>query len=482
MLFSSLIFISCFLPAVLAVYYTILRNRRKAQNTFLLVSSLGFYAWGEPWFVLILMGSILGNWIFGFLADRYREEKWQSHGIIAMMVVFNLSIIFIFKYLMFTLENVNRFFDTKIAIPQIMLPIGISFFTFQAISYVLDVYRGRGQVQKNPLNVGLYISFFPQLVAGPIVRYETISEQILHRKESWEGFSQGVCRFLFGFGKKVLLANNFAIVADKAFSLPGDELSVSFAWLGAIAYTLQIYFDFSGYSDMAIGLGKMFGFEFLENFNYPYTSKSISEFWRRWHISLGTWFRDYVYFPMGGSRVSSKWKILFNLLVVWTLTGLWHGANWTFLCWGFLYFVLIAVEKLLHFERLGENHMGFAIAKRVYTMFMVIVGWVLFRSATIYNALTYLSTMLFLNGNPFMDVNTTVYFAENQYFLFFGILFSMPVYHGLSKWIEARIDRGNRLVGGMVNTVYPLGLMILFLTALSYLVKGSYNPFIYFNF
>ncbi|MBR0596747.1 MBOAT family O-acyltransferase [Sinanaerobacter chloroacetimidivorans] len=482
MLFSSLIFISCFLPAVLAVYYTLLRNRRKAQNVFLLLASLGFYAWGEPWFVLILVGSIIGNWIFGLWIDRSRENKMRCRWIITFMAIFNLSIIFVFKYLMFTLNNINKLFGTELPIPVIMLPIGISFFTFQAISYVLDVYRGHGQAQKNPLNVGLYISFFPQLVAGPIVRYETIAKQIMNRKETLEGFSQGVCRFLFGFGKKVLLANNFAIIADKAFSLPGDELSVSFAWLGAIAYTLQIYYDFSGYSDMAIGLGKMFGFEFLENFNYPYISKSISEFWRRWHISLGTWFRDYVYFPMGGSRVSSKWRMIFNLLVVWGLTGLWHGANWTFICWGLMYFVLIAAEKSFHFDSLGEGHIGAAILKRVYTLFMVIVGWVLFRAATIGNAFAYLSSMLLLSGNRFMDVNTAVYLAENKYFLIFGILFSMPIYHVLIKWAEARVHSGNRLVSGIINTVYPLGLMVLFLVALSYLVKGSYNPFIYFNF
>ncbi|MBQ2747807.1 MAG: MBOAT family protein, partial [Firmicutes bacterium] len=357
MLFSSLIFLVVFLPCARTGYYgialiakllsrknaapedteenaDIIENRipagRKLQNIFLLIASLGFYAWGEPWFVLVMMLSILGNWIFGLLVNKFRESKASSRAVIIVMLVFNLSIIFIFKYLCFTLEQINNITKAEIAIPDIALPIGISFFTFQAISYVIDVYREKGEMQKNLLNVGLYISFFPQLIAGPIVRYETISDQINNRRENWDDFAEGVCRFVIGLSKKVLLSNNFALIANQAFSYDAaDACSILFAWLGAIAYTLQIYFDFSGYSDMAIGLGKMFGFHFLENFNYPYISLSVSEFWRRWHISLGSWFRDYVYFPLGGSRVDTKARLVFNLFVVWFLTGVWHGANWT---------------------------------------------------------------------------------------------------------------------------------------------------------
>ncbi len=282
MLFSSLVFITLFLPLTILIYYVPLRNNRFLQNIFLLLASLFFYAWGEPWFVLIMIGSIIGNYYFALLVDKHRQNKTFATVILTVMVSFNLTIIFIFKYLSFTLENLNALIKLNFVIPHILLPIGISFFTFQAISYVVDVYRNTGSIQKNLLNVGLYISFFPQLVAGPIVRYSTISDQILHRKESFQCFSEGICRFILGFSKKILIANNMAVVANVAFLQPKEELSVAFAWMGAIAYTLQIYFDFSGYSDMAIGLGKMFGFQFFENFNYPYISKSISEFWRRW--------------------------------------------------------------------------------------------------------------------------------------------------------------------------------------------------------
>ena len=482
MLFTSLIFIVCFLPAVLIVYYTILRNHRKFQNFFLLLASLGFYAWGEPKFVFLLMLSIFVNWIFGLAVANHRENRTLSKLIIFIMVVFNLSILYVFKYLMFTIANINRFLGTDFTVSKIILPIGISFFTFHAISYVIDIYRGKAAVQKNLFHVGLYIVFFPQLVAGPILRYSIIADQIMGRKETFEAFSKGVCRFLVGFGKKILLANNFALIADAAFSLHNNELSVSFAWLGAIAYTLQIFFDFSGYSDMAIGLGQMFGFHFPENFNYPYISKSTSEFWRRWHISLGSWFRDYVYIPLGGSRVESQGRLIFNLFVVWFLTGLWHGASWTFISWGLLYFISISLEKVTDFEKWRSDEFGIKIIKHVYTMLLVVFGWVLFRAATIGSAAAYLKTMLFLNGAQFLDANTMVYLAENKLFLMLGILFSMPVSKAFSKWYEEKRASVNPALTGMMLVVYPSTLLIIFFVALSYLVKGSYNPFIYFNF
>ena len=347
MLFSSSVFLFLFLPLVLIIYYLALRRWRQGQNVFLLLASLGFYAWGEPWFVLVMIASILANYGFGLWVDACKRAGRSCRAPIVAAVTANLGILFVFKYLTFTLGILNSL-GAHFVIPGIELPIGISFFTFQALSYVLDVHRGRGQVQKSPLKVGLYISFFPQLIAGPIVKYETVADQIDNRQESWADFSAGCARFIAGLGKKVLIANQVAVVADRAFNLGNGELSASFAWLGAICYTLQIYYDFSGYSDMAIGLGKMFGFHFLENFNYPYISKSITEFWRRWHISLSACFRDYVYFPLGGSRVSSKWKHIRNLFVVWLLTGVWHGANWTFIVWGLLYFVLLVLEKYGH--------------------------------------------------------------------------------------------------------------------------------------
>jgi len=486
MLFSSLIFILCFLPIVTILYYTIFRFSRKLQNLVLLFASLGFYAWGEPWFVLVMIGSIFFNWLFGLIVSKFRHRRNMAYLVIGCMLIFNLSIIFIFKYLMFAIENMNRYLKMDLGTMEIMLPIGISFFTFQAISYVIDIYRGKGKAQKNPLNVGLYISFFPQLIAGPIVRYETVADQIMNRKETVSGFSIGVSRFMIGFSKKILLANNFALLADKAFSTPSGDLTFSYAWFGAICYTLQIYFDFSGYSDMAIGLGRMFGFKFPENFNYPYISKSTTEFWRRWHISLGSWFRDYLYFPLGGSRVNSKARVVFNLLVVWSLTGLWHGANWTFIFWGLLYFFSISIEKLIGFEALGAGsryHIWISLGKHGYTLLLVIFGWVLFRSENVSFAMDYMGAMVSFWRFPFVDVNTIMYLKENLLFISLGILFSTPAAPALNRWLYAEQGIQTKKTGSFVwPAIYALVLALLFLVSISYLVKGSYNPFIYFNF
>jgi alginate O-acetyltransferase complex protein AlgI len=313
MLFSSSVFLFLFLPAVLFVYYALLRKSRVLQKCSVARRVVAVLRVGRAEIRRYHDAFDCRDWLFGLAAYRTRTHKKAARGILAAAVAFNLSILFVFKYLMFTLGNINTLFGLSITVPLITLPIGISFFTFQAMSYVLDVYRGNGTLQKNPLYVGLYISFFPQLIAGPIVRYETIAEEIRHRRETLDDFSAGVTRFVVGFLKKVLIANTMAVIADTAFD--AGVPSVAFAWLGVFAYAFQIYFDFSGYSDMAIGLGRMFGFHFLENFNYPYISKSVSEFWRRWHISLGTWFRDYVYFPLGGSRVSSKARLVVNLFV-----------------------------------------------------------------------------------------------------------------------------------------------------------------------
>ncbi len=470
MLFASTVFIFLFLPSVLFLYYVVLKKFRTAQNILLLVASLLFYAWGEPKYVLIMMLSIIMNYALGLLVDKYRGNKTKSRLIIAATVVFNLAILYIFKYLMFTVENINSIAGLHLSVPNIVLPIGISFFTFQAMSYVIDVYREKGEAQKNPLNVGLYISFFPQLIAGPIVRYETVAYQIKHRKETFDKFSEGVCRFIMGLAKKVLLANTMGVVADYSFDMPHSELTVVMSWVGALAYTFQIFFDFSGYSDMAIGLGKMFGFDFLENFDYPYISKSISEFWRRWHISLGTWFRDYVYFPLGGSRVKSKARLVFNLFVVWSLTGIWHGANWTFLCWGLMYFVLIAVEKLIGWEKKNPNKMG--VLKHIYTLFFVVMGWVLFRAESLTDAISYIGTMF---GGGELINDSTIYYALNYIVYFvFAILISTPIFKKISEKVN-----GNNPVIAIITAI---GLFVLLIISVSYIVKGAYNPFIYFNF
>lgn len=471
MLFSSVEFIFIFLPIVIFVYYVLLKKSRTLQNIFLTFSSLFFYAWGEPKFVIIMIISILINWYLAIRVDKKRQNKKAVKLLLCITIIINLSILFIFKYLMFTLTNINNIFGSNLSVPNITLPIGISFFTFQAISYVIDVYRKNGEVQKNPLNVALYIAFFPQLIAGPIVRYETIAKQIKSRQETFDDFASGVCRFVVGLGKKVLLSNTLAIVADNAFNMNSiNELSVSMAWLGAIAYTFQIYYDFSGYSDMAIGLGKMFGFSFLENFNYPYISKSISEFWRRWHISLGSWFRDYVYFPLGGSRVDTKKRLLFNLFVVWFLTGIWHGANWTFIIWGIMYFVLISIEKLIGFEK-KFNKLSFI--KHIYTMFFVILGWVIFRSSNITEAFSYMGKMFGVRASGIFDAYFYLNIVENLIFIIVATIFSAPIYKIIKKKVKE-----NKFIA----PIYVMGMLILFIVAISYILKGAYNPFIYFNF
>lgn len=476
MLFSSNIFIFIFLPVVIFLYYGLLRGFRAWQNFLLCIFSLFFYAWGEPRFVLIMMTSIVFNWVFALIVDKCKRNDMIKGAKLAVFfdILFNLAIIFVFKYLMFTVENINQFFNTDYTIPQITLPIGISFFTFQAISYVVDVYREKGEAQRNIINVGLYISFFPQLIAGPIVRYETIADQIKNRKETYHDFSEGIVRFIVGLTKKVLLSNSMAVIADQAFLLVNEDsgtLSVAMAWLGAIAYTLQIFFDFSGYSDMAIGLGKMFGFHFLENFNYPYISKSATEFWRRWHMSLGTWFRDYVYIPLGGSRVSTKSRHIFNLFVVWLCTGIWHGANWTFIVWGMMYFVLLTFEKYSNFNILDGGGVNFI--KHCYTLFFVIMGWVVFRAENMGVAIEYYGALFGLNGNSAVDGIFIEYIRQYAVYLVFGIIFSMPA----AKIIRTKIKQSL-----LTDIIYAAIMIMLFVVSVSFIVKGSYNPFIYFNF
>lgn len=472
MLFSSIVFLFYFLPLTLTLYY-IFKFNRKIQNIILLVCSLFFYAWGEPKFVIIMILSIILNYIFGLLVDKYREEKIKVKIILTLMCVFNIGMLFVFKYLAFTLRNVRNLTGIDIFIPSIALPIGISFFTFQAMSYVIDIYRKNGEVQKNPFYVGLYIAFFPQLVAGPIVRYESVAEQMLYREETWAKFSIGVCRFITGLGKKVLISNNMAIIADYVYTMNTQALvPASLAWLGSIAYTLQIFFDFSGYSDMAIGLGLMFGFKFDENFNYPYISKSISEFWRRWHISLGSWFKSYIYFPLGGSRVLNKDIMVRNMLIVWLFTGIWHGAEWTFVIWGLLNFVFILMERFTMFEKIEKYN----VLKHIYTLLMVNFGWVLFRSSNLTEAHNYFRAMF---GGSGLILSDYTFMFIKEYFVFFllAIIFSTPIAKRMNKHIveKAKFNK-------VFHIFYPILLISLFVISTTYLVTGSYNPFIYFNF
>lgn len=469
MLFPSEVFLFVFLPTVLLIYYALPRKTKTPKNIFLLIASLFFYAWGEPEHVALMVIVIVCSYLFGILIHMTRAQKAMRRLFLALAVITDLGILGWFKYSAFAALQINRFLHTSLPVPTADLPIGISFFTFQAMSYVFDVYRGRASVQKNPLHVGLYISLFPQLIAGPIVRYETIAEQIEYRQENFADFSAGVTRFCIGLGKKVLIANNMAVVADNVFGLLINGTfytSTAMAWLGAIAYTFQIFFDFSGYSDMAIGLGQMFGFHFEENFNYPYISRTVSEFWRRWHISLQTWFRDYVYFPLGGSRVSTP-LLIRNLFIVWTLTGIWHGANWTFIAWGLLYFALLTFERLtgLHKKNYRWGH--------VYTMFFVMLGWVIFRSDNLGNAVTYIKALFGVGVTGFIDKAFPAYLKQNGVYFLAALICSAPLFPYLEQ------KAGNYKLWRCAYTVF---IMILFILSVSYICNNSYNPFIYFNF
>ena len=475
MLFSSSVFLFLFLPVVLLVYYLPLRRWRQGQNVFLLLASLGFYAWGEPWFVLVMLGSILANYGFGLWVDACKRAGRTCAPPLVTALAVNLGILFVFKYLTFTLGILNRL-GAAFVIPGIELPIGISFFTFQALSYVLDVHRDRGEVQRSPLKVGLYISFFPQLIAGPIVKYETVAQQIDHRKETWADFSAGCSRFIVGLGKKVLLSNQLAVVADRAFG-QGDGLSASFAWLGALCYTLQIYYDFSGYSDMAIGLGKMFGFHFLENFNYPYISRSITEFWRRWHISLSSWLKDYLYISLGGNR-KGHLRTYLNLIVTMLLGGLWHGAAWRFVLWGGWHGASLAVHKWFMAHVPGFKAQGADMPRWrriigiVVTFHVVCFGWIMFRASDLQTARNMLS-QIFTDFKPELIPQVVSGYAAVMGLMAVGyLLHLMPVRSEL--WAQRTVTESPLPVKVVTIAVLVWAVMLI--------KSAEIQPFIYFQF
>jgi len=468
MVFSSIEFLFYFLPVTLIGYY-ILKRWRRAANIFLSVMSLGFYAFGAPKFFPIMMASIVMNWLFGLWVDRVRDDRPKAKLAIALMVAFNLGLLGVFKYLMFLMNSLNLWFSLRLPVPQITLPIGISFFTFQAMSYVIDVYRGKGKVQRNLMNVCLYISFFPQLIAGPIVRYQTVAEEIENRRENLDDFTEGTVRFMRGLCKKMLLANNLGLLVDTAFALETAQLSVVSAWLAACAYLMQVYYDFSGYSDMAIGLGRMFGFHFLENFTYPFICKSVGEFWKRWHISLGSWFVDYLYIPLGGSRVKTP-RLVFNMMVVWTLTGLWHGAAWTYFLWGFGFGVFLVIERLTGMGKWMSKHW----IGHLYAMFVVVTITVMIRSDNLGVAGIFYGSMFGLNGAPLFNPLTGAFLREYGVFLLAGVLFSLPV----PELLRDRL----RVSPNLMKVVGSVCLLALTFVSITYIAVGSYNPFIYFNF
>lgn len=465
MVFSSFTFLFIFLPLVLLTYF--LAKKRQYRNVVLLVFSLIFYAWGEPVYVLLMLLSIIVNYFIALKIERRKKgkKKWMI-----IDVIFNLGIIGFFKYGNFMIQNINSIFHSNIGEMNLALPIGISFYTFQVLSYVIDVYRKTVPAQKSMVNLGMYVTLFPQLIAGPIVRYETVAEEIENRKENFNEVVEGLKRFFIGLGKKVLIANQMALIADTIY---GGDLEVTGTialWLAAISYTLQIYFDFSGYSDMAIGLGRMFGFHFLENFNYPYIAKSITDFWRRWHISLSTWFRDYVYIPLGGNRVN-KLKWLRNILVVWLLTGLWHGASWNFILWGVYYGVILIIEKVFLgklIEKLPK------VLQHIYALFFIIIGWVIFRVEDFSQMGIVLQKMFVWQASGIVDniiLNFDI-FSSLPYILV-GIIGSIPLLANI------REKRRETTTYQVASSIWSFGVFIL---SICFLLVATYNPFIYFRF
>ncbi len=509
MVFSSITFLFLFLPLVLAIYYLLFTPVifgvapnfwRRASNLFLLVVSLVFYFWGEKFLVWIVITSTTIDYICGLIiSEGFLQQPKQlifddgrtfrhKFGLIAS-ICSNLAFLGVFKYFNFGIDSFNNFMQTLSLtdlqlnnIARITLPLGISFYTFQSMSYTIDVYRGNIRATRNFIDFACYVTMFPQLVAGPIVRYRDISEQLTHRTINTNLFASGVTRFIIGLGKKILIANNVAVTADNIFSLPDESITTKVAWLGIFAYTLQIYFDFSGYSDMAIGLGRMFGFRFKENFDYPYIASSVREFWRRWHISLSSWFKDYLYIPLGGSRHGAN-RTYFNLVIVFFLCGLWHGASWTFVIWGLYHGFFLVLERLWlgrQLDRLGK------FPGHIYTLLVVICGWVIFRCDTIFQAFVFLSAMFGLAPVTHVASDEILYLSRDiRLFLFFGAIFSMPVLPVVKNWLKSLRFKSNLFtpvidISTSIFSILVL-LLIMILCSMS-LAAGTHNPFIYFRF
>ncbi len=465
MLFSSLTFLFVFLPVVVGVYYIL---PMKAKNIWILAASLFFYFYGEPKYLVLMVSVITSSFIFGLLTDRAEGKRRKTLTVLSVAV--SLSALFFFKYTDFFITTVNSAFGANLGLLKLALPVGISFYTFQAISYNIDVYRKDVPAQKNIINLALYISLFPQLIAGPIVRYSDIEKSLHNRTHNLEKFSYGIRRFVFGLAKKVLLANSFGSLCE--LFRDTSEKSTLFFWIYAVAYSLQVYFDFSGYSDMAIGLGSMLGFKFVENFRHPFASGSVTEFWRRWHISLGSWFRDYVYIPMGGNRVR-KTRFFFNILTVWFLTGFWHGADWTFIVWGLYFAVLLLAEKSIPQKIKNKTP---AVLSHLYLIFVVLVGFVIFNANGISGAVEDIKGM-FTSAYPLCTDTTLYYLCSYAVLLIIGIIGSTPIVK------NAALKLGETKAGSKIIPILePVAIIILLVAVTAYLIDGSYNPFLYFRF
>ncbi|MBE5926175.1 MAG: MBOAT family protein [Lachnospiraceae bacterium] len=467
MVFSSIIFMYLYLPITLIVYFL---TPARYRNIWLFLVNIVFYGWGEPIYILLMFFSITVNYIVGIMVGKYKDSnKKRAKTYLIVGIIINLALLLFFKYFDFIIESLSAIpFLSGLEPLGISLPIGISFYTFQAMSYPIDVYWGNTTSQKSYLNFATYVALFPQLIAGPIVRYKDVAAELEQRVVNSERVAKGIRRFCVGLAKKVLLANSIGQLWDVYNTMPISEMSVAGAWLGALAYTFQIYFDFSGYSDMAIGLGEMLGFKFLENFNYPYISKSITEFWRRWHISLSTWFRDYIYIPLGGNRKGIKRQII-NILIVWSVTGLWHGASWNFVFWGLYYGLLLMVEKLFLYKWLQKIP---AIFSHIYTLLLVIGGWMLFAIEDSSRLFKYLGTMFAVNGADLIS-SQAVYCFRNYAVLFIALIIaSMPV----GKFIYGKMN------DKVKNIFAPIAIAAVLIICTAYLVDSTYNPFLYFRF
>ena len=461
MVFSSLLFLFIFLPVFLICYFVIPKPWR---NLILFLGSLMFYAWGEPIYISIMLFSTVLDYTCGLIIDRFRNHKVLSKVGLGLSIIGNLGMLSYFKYADFFIANINNTFGSQFELLNLALPIGISFYTFQTMSYTIDLYRGKINAQKNIISFGAYVAMFPQLVAGPIVTYATVEKELKHRVITLDSFGEGTIRFIEGLGKKVLLANNIGLLWNQISQTSYGELSIVTGWLGALAFGLQLYFDFSGYSDMAIGLGKMLGFSFPENFNYPYISRSVTEFWRRWHITLGSWFREYVYIPLGGNRVSTA-RFYANIFVVWFLTGFWHGAGWNFIMWGLLFGTLMVIERGFLLKWLEKCP---RFISHIYLLFVILVSWVLFAQNSLGEAISYLKVMFGLTNSPIINTNT-LYLLTNFYvLLILGVLFATP----LMKNIKAKLPE-------WVLYLFYVAVLVL---STAYLVDATFNPFLYFRF
>ena len=463
MLFTSISFLYYFLPTIIVLYFI---TPKKYRNYILLIFSIIFYMYGEPKYVILMLVEILVAYFGALLIDKYKSKE-----IFLITIIIHIGLLCVFKYTDLFIGTINSIFKTNISFLNIALPIGISFYTFQILSYVIDVYRGKVKVQKNILKLATYVSLFPQLIAGPIVRYETICDELDNRDETIEKFSLGVRRFIIGLAKKVLIANMLGELCTK-FSLV-DERSVLFYWIFAISYMLQVYFDFSAYSDMAIGLGKMFGFTFLENFNYPFISKSITEFWRRWHISLSSWFKDYVYIPLGGSRKGTL-KLVRNILIVWFLTGIWHGAAYNFILWGLFIGVFLVIEKLWLSKYISKLP---KFLRNIYVLFIIMISFIMFNAGSINEAFFNIKGLFGLNKEVFINNYTIYYLKSYLVVLIIAIFGATPLFKNIIEKLKK-----SKCLNKIINILEPIFLVILLLLVTAYLIDSSYNPFLYFRF